>query len=343
MSLTSQPLVTEPPRAGKKTAHFGSIWETVPIHVGPDGLTGKGYEPTDYAPPKKAAEVTDMAIVFAYMMPAFDHFLQLRDGMAELALQNDRPPPLIHSEYAIAIERLIGRIQLHHVNPHFLSPMHASELFLNNLDAYFQRITRLYVENIIEPAFVPQATDEPAEESGRRLILAYVGAFEMYHEGLLSIDYLCRDINANFVSMRDVARGGLSWVPNDERNFIQNAKNAATRSQRLNDYLKKWGYDVEEGEDIPGRQAAIACAQASTPEHIVVPVVAMGLRRWRIDVLEKVMMQREAFDNVETYLQRLFPLKDRRVAAARLLATFNYIGTDPLDLTVQNIEDLATT
>ncbi|KAG8981371.1 hypothetical protein FRB90_007297 [Tulasnella sp. 427] len=187
-------------------------------------------------------------------------------------------------------------------------------------------------------------------------------------------------LNSQYVCTKDASQGGYTWMSKEEKRYVDRAmqvdnaaRNAAKakgevviekseRSRRIDEVLCKWGYEPERGAGAKERANAILCAQAATQVDVVVPVLAAGMRRWRLELIEPLLAEpsipkdleggadpgspketkseeeRGIFWDALDYLRSLQNDRQRQVLTAEIVLNFNHSGVSPFHKVVQDLE-----
>jgi len=156
-------------------------------------------------PPRRDNIDGDFQELMEFILPAFDHLVRPNPPY----MGGEMPEkPLLHPEYAQSIYDVVAQIQEHHRRPELLSFPECGDLFYTHLDDYLTRIVAQWYHTI------DNTTDQDGQDTracGERILDQYMFAFKHFHEGLLTIHYLCGTFNSQFIVLRDVSTGGYQY------------------------------------------------------------------------------------------------------------------------------------
>ncbi|KAF8525222.1 Cullin repeat-like-containing domain protein [Hysterangium stoloniferum] len=150
----------------------------------------------------------------------------------------------------------------------------------DQLDRYFAQVAQ---ENLL---------GIPSDDS--TLLEFYVPSFNRYSTGIQSINRLLNYVNRHYVKrsvdedkgwlrLTDVLDAVAKTITSEDTRDKISAKLREKRS----DELKRWGY--EDGGSTEMMTAAEASAEAASSPDRVIPVVSLGHRRWRTEVIEPLL------------------------------------------------------
>jgi len=148
-----------------------------------------------------------------------------------------------------------------------------------------------YLQSTVQDIFQTIPTD------GESLVRYYAAQFERFAAGMQSIHRLLNYINRHYVKraqdedrgwlrMTDVLDGKLARTLVTDGQLTRKKLMETLKERRLKE-LEAWGYEPGEGEESIA--AAECCAEAASPPDRIVHINALGLRRWRTELVEPLL------------------------------------------------------
>ncbi|KAG8934351.1 hypothetical protein FRC01_003599 [Tulasnella sp. 417] len=336
-----------------------------------------------HLPIRTAHQNDDLTAVMGYLQPAFQHLLRTN---LPYVLRESRDRPLIHPTYAQSVQDLIQMLQTTHQMEGCLSALQAGEEIMKLTDAIFQGTCTQWRSFLLHAAATSPGTGLEGAMGltptlkGKRFLDVYLPASGYFRDNVKVVDFMMSCLNSHYVCLKDASRGGYTWMRDDERKYVDRAaqidnasRNTATakrgneggnftqseRSRRVDEVLCKWGYEPERGGGTKERADAVLCAQASTTTEVAVPITAAAMRRWRLELLEPLLVEPPTLGNIGLnvsdtttseergvlwdvleYVRTVQNVRQRQVLAAELVLSFNHAGVSPFHKIVQSLEAL---
>ncbi|KAG8888477.1 hypothetical protein FRB98_007606 [Tulasnella sp. 332] len=294
-----------------------------------------------HVPPREAARDKDFEQIMNFLHPAMCHLIR-PNTVSPLHEPAQNARPFLHPQYAEAFWLIITKLQPHTVDPLTLNLLECGEELYRRLDAFFSFTVREWYELILQVSEASRGTEQNGY--GGRVLDLYRRAYQHFNEGAHTIDYLCTCFNEHYVIMRDLATGGYHWLSEYERAYVNEAgrkRGVGRRTERVNELLVKWGYRPRDPVQGPmDRSAALLCALASTNERVVVPVAQLGLKRWRVGLIEP-LFARGVFGDVVDYIGTVAMEREgKKMMVLEVTAGLRQCGVDPFHYVIQDLEEL---
>lgn len=290
--------------------------------------------PPQYLPPRNGHKEEDIQAVMAFVLPGFHHLVAVNMSYLRNLTQDKFA---IHPFYVDAMRNVLEELQTHHQSPRLLDFRETNLAVFARLDAFFIDLSRDWF-NIIRQVIDQHAMQDSASR-GKRVLDLYIRALDYFRCGMGAVDYICTPMNDKWLILHELSMGGYLWLSQVERDWVKRAHSHTDRIRRVNEMLKRWGYAPERGtQTLKDRADAINCAEAATDVNVPVPVKPMGLRRWRMEVLEPMLAQGD-FDDVLAWLETQ-SLEIRADYGWMLAQGFNSVGLNPNLAVVKDVEAL---
>ncbi|KAG9034328.1 hypothetical protein FRB95_013364 [Tulasnella sp. JGI-2019a] len=300
-----------------------------------------------HIPPRAAGKEKDFEEIIRYLHPAMYHLLH--PNIASLSPDDSCQQmngPLLHPQYAEGFYHVISNLQPHKIDSLTLNLLECGHELYRNLDAFFAFTVREWYELIRDASESYPGDGSEDNNYGKRVLDLYQRAFKQFHQGVITIDHLCTPLNEHYVVMRDLATGGYHWMSQDERTYVNNGsgkQGARKRTERIDEMLNKWGYHpkgVASNCASEERTNALLCALASTDTRVVVPVAQLGLKWWRVGLLEP-FIARGIFASMTWYLSTVeLGKEEKRQVISELMDSLRKSGVDPTHHIFQDLKDL---
>ncbi|KIO27081.1 hypothetical protein M407DRAFT_23623 [Tulasnella calospora MUT 4182] len=336
-----------------------------------------------HLPIRTAHQTDDLAAVMDYLQPAFQHLLRTN---LSYVLRESLDRPLIHPTYAQSVQDLVQMLQTQHQREGHLSALQTGEEIMKRMDANFQGACTQWKGFLLHAASTSPGTGLEgamgltSAVKGKRFLDLYLPASGYFRDNVKVMDFMMSPLNSHYVCLKDASRGGYSWMNEDERKYVDQATpidnasrksatakkgnkgehvNQSERLRRIDEVLCKWGYEPERGGGTKERAEAILCAQAATTTEVAIPVIAAAMRRWRLELLEPLLVEMPTLGNIDhnmsggptppergvfwdvlEYVRTVQNLRQKQVLAAELVLSFNNAGISPFHKIVQELEAL---